>query len=118
MVQTSLGKVKIPVNPVTPSSQAIIMSQESLSCRNGQTVKSYMLHLSVTCHLQQNVDSIHNGLCNGESGKFIYILTSTLINFLSNLFIWVFQILIGYSKFLRNAYFHILLFSFGYFRRC
>ena len=72
MVQTSLGKVKIPVNPVTPSSQAIIMSQESLSCRNGQTVKSYMLHLSVTCHLQQNVDSIHNGLCNGESGKFIY----------------------------------------------
>ena len=33
-------------------------------------------------------------------------------------FIWVFQILIGYSKFLRNAYLRILLFSNGYFRRC
>ena len=33
-------------------------------------------------------------------------------------YIWVFQILIGYSKFLRNAYLHILLFSFGYFCRC
>ena len=30
-------------------------------------------------------------------------------------FIWVFQILIGYSKFLRNAYLRILLFSIGYF---
>ena len=31
-------------------------------------------------------------------------------------FIWVFQILIGYSKFLRNAYLRILLFSIGYFK--
>ena len=33
-------------------------------------------------------------------------------------FIWIFQILIGYSKFLRNAYLRILLFSTGYFCRC
>ena len=29
--------------------------------------------------------------------------------------IWVFQILIGYSKFLRNAYLPILIFSIEYF---
>ena len=29
-------------------------------------------------------------------------------------FIWVFQILIGYSKFLRNAHLPILLFSIGF----
>lgn len=61
--QTSLGKVRIPVNPVTSSSQAIIVSQDSLNCKNGLNVKSYMLHLSVTCRLQQNVP---NGLCNGD----------------------------------------------------
>ena len=48
-------------------------------------------------------------------------LISNLIDFWINSpfsFIWVFQILIGYSKFLRNAYLHILLFSIGYFCRC
>ena len=30
-------------------------------------------------------------------------------------FIWVFQILIGYSEFLRNAYLHILFFQLGIF---
>ena len=30
-------------------------------------------------------------------------------------FIWIFQILIGYSKFLRNTYLHILLFQLGIF---
>ena len=47
----------------------------------------------------------------------------TLINFFGQLgmsltpfsSIWVFQILIGYSKFLLNAYKPILLFSIGYF---
>ena len=61
--QTSLGKVCIPVNPVSSPSPAIIISQEPLSCRNGLLVKSYMLHLSVTCRLQQKVP---NGLCNGD----------------------------------------------------
>ena len=30
-------------------------------------------------------------------------------------FIWVFQILIGYSKFLRNVYLHICFFQLGIF---
>ena len=33
-------------------------------------------------------------------------------------FIWIFQIVIGYSKFLRNAHSRIFLFSIVYFRRC
>lgn len=68
--QTSLGKVCVPVNPVSSSShlvssssKTIIISQEPLSCRNGLIVKSYMLHLSVTCRLQQKVP---NGVCNGD----------------------------------------------------
>lgn len=61
--QTSLGKVKIPVNPGSTCSPAVIVSQESINCRNGLAVKSYMLHLSVTCRLQQNIP---NGLCNGD----------------------------------------------------
>lgn len=72
--QTSLGKVRIPVNPVNSTSQAIIVSQEPLSCRNGLTVKSYMLHLSVTCRLQQNIP---NGLCNGDvrdTGLYIHYI--------------------------------------------
>ena len=58
--------------------------------------------------------SLHKQSYNMEEGC---NSNSTLINFWSNwvlltpfLFIWVFQILIGYSKFLRNAYLRILLF--------
>ena len=55
--------------------------------------------------------SLHNQSYNMEVGC---NSNNTLINFVlltPFLFIWVFQILIGYSKFLSNAYLRILLFS-------
>ncbi|KAL3876031.1 hypothetical protein ACJMK2_033918 [Sinanodonta woodiana] len=69
VIQTSLGKVRVTVNPSSDfdcseiTSSSLNVSPEAFTQNNGHSVKSYVLHLSVTCHLRH---SIPNGICNGD----------------------------------------------------
>lgn len=79
---TSLGKVKIPVNPNWNQSSldgtqcsrssspcpATIISSEGFSFKPIDCSQSYSLHLSVTCHLSQSLSNGNSAVEGSHSG--------------------------------------------------